>query len=84
LRPELPTRVYPPVQPPVSTVEQACATYDHAAIPLAVDEEGNVIEWNLKVNPHMLLMGPTGTGKTATIHNAIVQAARLGVRIFII
>jgi hypothetical protein len=84
LRQELPTRVYPPVQAPVSTVEEACATYDHAAIPLAVDEEGNVIEWNLKVNPHMLLMGPTGTGKTATIHNAIVQAARLGVRIFII
>lgn len=84
LRPELPTKVYPPVQAPVSTVEQACATYDHAAIPLAVDEEGTVIEWNLKVNPHMLLMGPTGTGKTATIHNAIVQAARLGVRIFII
>ncbi|WP_099020956.1 FtsK/SpoIIIE domain-containing protein [Mycolicibacterium palauense] len=83
-RPELPTKVYPPVQAPVSTVEQACATYDHAAIPLAVDEEGTVIEWNLKVNPHMLLMGPTGTGKTATIHNAIVQAARLGVRIFII
>jgi S-DNA-T family DNA segregation ATPase FtsK/SpoIIIE len=84
IRPELPTRVYPPITAPVTTVEKACATYDHAAIPLAVDEEGTVIEWNLKVNPHMLLMGPTGTGKTATIHNAIVQAARLGVRIFII
>ncbi|WP_142277547.1 FtsK/SpoIIIE domain-containing protein, partial [Mycobacterium timonense] len=84
IRPELPTRVYPPVKAPVTTVEEACATYDRAAIPLAVDEEGNIIEWNLKVNPHMLLMGPTGTGKTATIHNAIVQAARLGVRIFII
>lgn len=84
IRPELPTRVYPPVKAPVATVEEACATYDRAAIPLAVDEEGNIIEWNLKVNPHMLLMGPTGTGKTATIHNAIVQAARLGVRIFII
>lgn len=84
IRPELPTKVYPPITPAVKTVEEACATYDHAAIPLAVDEEGNIIEWNLKVNPHMLLMGPTGTGKTATIHNAIVQAARLGVRIFII
>jgi hypothetical protein len=84
IRPELPTRIYPPINPPVTTVEEACAAYDRAAIPLAVDEEGTVIQWNLKVNPHMLLMGPTGTGKTATIHNAIVQAARLGVRIFII
>lgn len=84
IRPELPTKVYPPIPAPVTSVEQACATYDHAKIPLAVDEEGNIIEWNLKVNPHMLLMGPTGTGKTATINNAIVQASRLGVRIFII
>ncbi|KAA1250699.1 type IV secretion system DNA-binding domain-containing protein [Mycobacterium simiae] len=84
IRPELPSRVYPPIQAPITTVKEACSTYDHAAIPLAVDEEGNIIEWNLKVHPHMLLMGPTGTGKTATLHNTIVQAARLGIRIFII
>jgi len=84
IRPELPTKVYPPIKSAATTVEEACATYDHAAIPLAVDEEGNVIEWNLKVNPHMLLMGPTGTGKTRVIDNALVHASRLGVRIFII
>lgn len=84
LRPELPTLIYPPISPPVTTVDEACANYDRASIALAVDEESSIIEWNLKVNPHLLLMGPTGTGKTATIDNAIVQAARLGVRIFII
>lgn len=76
IRPELPTLVYPPLNPAVTTVEDACSRYDRAAIPLAVDEEGNVIEWHLKINPHMLLMGPTGTGKTATIDNALVGGAR--------
>lgn len=84
IRPELPTLVYPPLNPAVTTIDDACAHYDRATIPLAVDEEGNVIEWHLKVNPHMLLMGPTGTGKTATIHNALVGGARLGARVFII
>ena len=84
IRPELPALVYPPLNPAVTTIEEACDRYDRATIPLAVDEEGNVIEWHLKVNPHMLLMGPTGTGKTATIHNAIVGGARLGARVFII
>jgi S-DNA-T family DNA segregation ATPase FtsK/SpoIIIE len=84
IRPELPTLVYPPLNPAVTSIEDACARYDRATIPIAVDEEGNVIEWHLKVNPHMLLMGPTGTGKTATIHNALVGGARLGARVFII
>lgn len=84
IRPELPTLVYPPLNPAVTTIDDACSHYDRATIPLAVDEEGNVIEWHLKVNPHMLLMGPTGTGKTATIHNALVGGARLGARVFII
>ncbi len=79
LRPELPTKVYPPVQAPVSTVEQACATYDHAAIPPGRRRRGHRHRMEPQSQPpHMLLMGPTGTGKTATIHNAIVQAARLG------
>lgn len=84
IRPELPNLVYPPLNPAVTTIEEACSRYDRATIPLAVDEEGNVIEWHLKINPHMLLMGPTGTGKTATIHNALVGGARLGARVFII
>jgi len=84
IRPELPSLVYPPVNPAVTTIEEACDRYDRATIPLAVDEKGNVIEWHLKINPHMLLMGPTGTGKTATIHNALVGGARLGARVFII
>ncbi|RFZ07577.1 DNA translocase FtsK [Mycobacterium marinum] len=84
MRTELPTRVYPPIRPAVNTVEEACQCYERATIPLAVDEEEALIEWNLKVNPHMLLMGPTGTGKTALIHNALVNGARLGCQIFII
>lgn len=84
MRTELPTLVYPPIRPAVTTVQEACRRYESATIPLAVDEEGTLIEWNLKVNPHMLLMGPTGTGKTAVIHNALVNGARLGCQIFII
>jgi hypothetical protein len=84
IRNELPTLVYPPIQPAVTSIEEACERYEYATIPLAVDEEGTLIEWCLKVNPHMLLMGPTGTGKTATIHNTLIGGARIGAQTFII
>jgi hypothetical protein len=76
--------VYPPINPPVTTVEEACAVYDRAATPLTVDEEGTVIQWNLKINRPHAADGTNRDRKTATIHNAIVQAAGRGVRIFII
>ncbi|MFV8142321.1 FtsK/SpoIIIE domain-containing protein [Mycolicibacterium senegalense] len=84
IRPELPTKVYPPTTKPVLSVAEACERYDGAVIPLAIDEYETLIEWNLKLNPHCLLMGPTGTGKTGTINNMIMGAAPLGARIFII
>lgn len=84
LRPELPTRVYTPAMEASTSVAQACERYPGSVIPLAVDENLNHIEWNLEVNPHLLLMGPTGTGKTATIQNTIIGGALLGARIFII
>ena len=84
LRAELPTLVYPPVTTAVTTVAQACQRYSGAVIPLAIDEDGNTIEWWLEGHPHCLLMGPTGTGKTRVIDNILLQAAPLGARIFII
>jgi len=84
IRPELPTKIYPPIIEAVTTVADACRGYTNARIPIGVDENGNRIEWFLKLQPHMLLMGPTGTGKTGTIHTLVAMAALFGIRIFIV
>lgn len=84
IRPELPTFIFPPVRQVARTVAEACAMYPKSEIPLGVDEDENILTWKPSVNPHNLLVGPTGTGKTATIHTSIIGAALLGYRIFII
>ncbi|MGV0743878.1 FtsK/SpoIIIE domain-containing protein [Mycolicibacterium sp. XJ870] len=81
---ELPARVFPPIVPARTSVEQACAAYHDTAIPLAVDNDGIVITWPLARDAHNLIVGPTGSGKTASMHSSIVSAARLGCRIFVI
>ncbi|WP_457181141.1 FtsK/SpoIIIE domain-containing protein [Mycobacteroides abscessus] len=84
IRPELPTLVFPPVIPEVTSVAEACEKYPKAEIPIAIDENQEWFTWHLPVNPHHLKVGPTGTGKTAAIHTIIAMAARMGLRIFII
>ncbi|MEV6774362.1 FtsK/SpoIIIE domain-containing protein [Nocardia sp. NPDC051030] len=51
--------------------------YDDIEIPYAVDEDGNVMFWRPVVDPHMLLIGGTGSGKTSTVHDLLAYATAL-------
>lgn len=45
-------------------------------IPLAKDEDGNWICWNLSgTGPHLIVVGKTGTGKTVLINGAVLELA---------
>lgn len=51
-------------------------------IPYAVDEDGEVIFWTLDgVDPHMMTVGPTGTGKTVLINGIVLEVTRRDFRV---
>lgn len=68
-RPTMPT--YVPHTPAPLTKENMLL------IPLAVDEDGNSIVWNLGGSgPHLLIVGKTGTGKTVGINGVVMEVTR--------
>lgn len=42
-------------------------------IPLGVDLDGNIVYWNLKLDPHACLIGGTGSGKSNLLNCIIVH-----------
>lgn len=63
-RPPMPKRVDRPAKPD-----------DPWHIDLGVDEHGRAVEWDLRVAPHILVAGPTRSGKTACIRSIITGAS---------
>lgn len=61
-RPELPAVIPNPFIAPEKV--DPLATYDDLAVPVAIDEDGNVVSWRPKQDPHFLTTGKTGKGKT--------------------
>ena len=51
---------------------------DQMLIPLGVGDGGKIIYWNPKVLPHMLVVGPTGTGKTIFLFGMIISCLMRG------
>jgi hypothetical protein len=47
-------------------------------IPLAVDEDGRLVTWDMNVSPHLMVVGRTGSGKTVTINGVVTEIARRG------
>lgn len=79
--PELPVKVYPPATEPVTSRDEACARFDEAVIPLAVDATGERFEWRLKDNPHLMVIGKPNAEQLTSM---TVCAAAQGMRIFIL
>lgn len=76
LRPSLPRLVWPRIYPEMAGVAEAIANYKNTRFFYAYDEDRNPISWHPKTQPQRLIIGPTGSGKTSTIHTFITQAAR--------
>lgn len=48
-----------------------------AVLPLAVGPDGKGVDWIPQVrNPHIVISGPVGSGKTTTAQNLVIQACR--------
>jgi hypothetical protein len=63
-RPPMPSNVLIPV----------ATDGDSWRLPFGVDEHGDQVVWNMKMHPHALIAGGTGSGKTVTLR-AFIQAA---------
>lgn len=72
LRPELKDMISPRIPD-----HSAPTPYSKVEIPFADDEDGNVMVWRPEIDPHMLLIGGTGTGKTSTVHNIVTAVAAM-------
>ncbi|ABS06084.1 cell division protein FtsK [Kineococcus radiotolerans] len=76
LRPTLPTRVPSPA--PREHDMDPLLNYDRVEIPYAVDEDGATIAWRPAIDPMLMVVGPTGTGKTVLLHNIVARFAKWG------
>lgn len=75
LRPTLPKMLWPRVYPEPATLQEAIDNYPTTRFYFAEDEDRQPISWHPPVIPHRLIIGPTGSGKTSSIHTFITQAA---------
>lgn len=72
LRPTLATRLDPALPD-----HSADKRYENIEIPFAKDEDGNILVWRPEIDPHMLLIGGTGTGKTSTVHDIVAHVTAM-------
>lgn len=56
----------------------AVATYVDAEVLVGLDEDGNTTAWCPRKDPHHMLVGPTGSGKTNTIRTQVFQFTAMG------
>lgn len=83
LRPTLPKLLFPRIYGEPATLQEAIANYPDTRFFYAEDEDRQPISWWPKKVPHRLIIGPTGSGKTSSIHTFITQAARCHWQVFV-
>jgi len=76
-RPNLPGSVWLPTAMP-ENVDDLLANYEKVRIPYGIDEDGEEISWAPAVVPQMLIIGGTGSGKTATTHAIVGEVTKYG------
>ncbi|GAB4590034.1 DUF853 family protein [Nocardia sp. IFM 10818] len=58
--------------------------YEKVFITYSNDEDGHELGWRPLIDPHMILIGATGTGKTAAVHTVVTAVARLGWMVWVV
>ncbi|WP_432570471.1 FtsK/SpoIIIE domain-containing protein [Kineococcus sp. SYSU DK005] len=82
IRPTLPTRIEHPA-PPQRDGLDVLRDYDKVAIELAVDEDGHLSTWQPAIDPHLMVVGATGTGKTVLLHGVLTEITAWGWPVFV-
>lgn len=86
-RKEMPTIVtLPPHAQPLRQRADKMASYDaycQFKIMLGLTEDGEWATWHPKSDPHLLIVGGTGSGKTIALHNIIQQITQAGYRVWL-
>lgn len=82
IRPTMPSMVAHVPGPP--RPELSHQSYDACKVAYCVDEDGNVQYWQPSVSPHMLIIGGTGSGKTAAEHTLLTDLALYGWRVWVL
>lgn len=78
----LPAVVVPPAkhQPLVNDD----AAYHRFKVPIAVGDGGEQVVWHPSNNPHCMIVGQTGKGKTVALHGVIQALCQAGWRVWLI
>jgi len=82
IRPTLLTRFEHPA-PPKRDGLDVLRDYDKVAIELAVDEDAHMSTWQPAIDPHLMVVGATGTGKTVLLHGVLTEITSWGWPVFV-
>lgn len=80
-REPLPALVFPPQEQQAAVITHK--DYEQLFIPYGVGENDEVLGWRPKVQPHMLVCGPTNGGKTTIEHQIIERLAQAGCKLWL-
>lgn len=83
-RPHLPTNVWLPVRDIDGVDQLVQANYRKVKIPFGLNEDGAEMCWSPAVQPHLLMSGTTGSGKTSTTHNITGTVTQWGWPVWIL
>jgi len=79
IRPNLPASIPHPI--PLVTNTNLRETYSDLEIPYGIDEDGHTMSWMPRRNPHLLITGTSGSGKTVTMQGILTELAKRGAQI---
>lgn len=80
-REPLPTRVFPPEKQQAAVITHK--DYEQLFIPYGVGDNGEVLGWRPKVQPHMLVVGPTNGGKTTVEQQVVERLTQAGCKVWL-
>lgn len=80
-RPEMPASVPHPVPPP--RAGNALETYKTFSVRYGVDEDGNTMRWIPRRNPHHIVTGTSGSGKTVCMIGMLLEFAHAGWQVYV-
>jgi hypothetical protein len=70
-----------PAKPLPARVDHPVGAVKRDRLPLGVDNAGNTVAWAIDQQPHCLLVGATGAGKSCAIRTLVAEAVRAGLEV---